>query len=110
MDDQAPYIADVGKVREQLHAGDELYARLIAALEAEGEDRAGALGANLPRQRMIGVRRQAGVVDPRDLRALGEVAGDGERVLAVLGHAQRQSLDAGEDQEGVERRDGRSYV
>src|SRR5262249_30911299 len=43
MDDQRARVADVGEMREQLDVGDQLHARLVAALEAEGEDRAGAL-------------------------------------------------------------------
>ena len=36
--------------------------------------------------------------------------GDGERVLAMALHAQRQGLDAGEDQKGVERRERRAEI
>ncbi len=35
---------------------------------------------------------------------------DGERVVAVALHAQGQRLDPGEDEEGVERRDGRPEI
>ena len=65
VDDQAADVADVGQVREQLDAGDELHARLVAALQAEGEDRAGALGADLLDEGMIRVLGQARVVHPR---------------------------------------------
>src|SRR3546814_912313 len=39
---QLAHVADVGEVRQQLAARHHLHARGIAALEAEGEDRAGA--------------------------------------------------------------------
>src|SRR5215472_11705440 len=46
VDDQAPHVADVGKMREELDAGHQVHARLVAALEAEGKDGARTLGAD----------------------------------------------------------------
>ena len=40
----------------------------------------------------------------------GQPLGDRQRVVAVALHAQRQRLDPGQDQEGVERRDRRAEV
>src|SRR5581483_4150489 len=65
MDDQALGIADVGDMREEIDAVDQLHAGRIAALEAEGEDRAGALGQVFPGELVILVRWQAGVIHPR---------------------------------------------
>ena len=45
---------------------DQLDARLVAALDAEGEDAAGALRAIALRQLVVAVARQAGVGDPAD--------------------------------------------
>ena len=56
MDHQAARVADIGQVREQLHAVDELPAPLVAALNSEGEDRTAALGQVLPRQRAVRAR------------------------------------------------------
>ena len=42
--DQAAGVADIGEVREQLDVFDEPDPGLVAALDAEGEDRAGAFG------------------------------------------------------------------
>src|SRR5215475_11955939 len=39
VDDQATHVADVGQVREELHAGYELYTRLVAAFKAKGKHR-----------------------------------------------------------------------
>ena len=71
---------------------------------------AGALRADRLHERMILVRGQAGVVHPGDLVVLLQVLGNGQRVLAVLGHAQRQRLDAGDDEEGVEGRHGGAQI
>src|SRR6185312_7447457 len=59
VDDQALGIADIGNVGEQIDAVDHLHADLVAALDAEGEDRAGALRQVLPGERIVLVRRQA---------------------------------------------------
>ena len=42
MDDQRAGVADIGEMREQLQRLDQLDAGLVAALQAEGEHRAGA--------------------------------------------------------------------
>src|SRR5262249_57833430 len=44
MNDERTRIADICEMGEQPHVGDELEARVVAALEPEGEDGAGALG------------------------------------------------------------------
>ena len=110
MDDQRARVADIGEMREQLHVRDELHAGVVAALEAEGEHRARALRHVFLGEAVILVARQAGIADPRDLRMLREPFGDRLRVVAMALHAQRQRLDAGEDQERVERRERRAHV
>src|SRR5262249_40140649 len=55
MDDQRAGVADIGEVREQLYVGDKLHAGFVAALEAEGEDRARALRHILAREIVIAV-------------------------------------------------------
>ena len=82
----------------------------IAALDAEGEDAAGALRAIAPRQLMIAIVGQAGVGDPADLIVRGQMLGDRQRVVAMALHAQRQRLDPGQDQERIERRDRRAEI
>ena len=84
VNDQAAHVAHVGQVREKLQRLDEplaVLAHLRAfALQAEGENRAGALGQIFLRQRMIGMARQAGVGDPGDVLVLFEDIGDLLRV------------------------------
>ena len=43
MNDQRAGVADIGEMREQLDVGHELDAGVVAALQPEGEHRAGAL-------------------------------------------------------------------
>ena len=68
MDHQAAGIADIGEMREDLHRLDEFQSSLVAALEAEGKDRASALGQVFLRQRIIAVGFETGIRDPVDLR------------------------------------------
>ncbi len=110
MDDQRARVAEIGEMREELDARHELDARVVAALEAEGQHRAGALGHVLLRQLVISVAGQPGIADPRHLLVAGEILGDRQRVVGVLLHPERQRLDAGQDQERVERRDRRPEV
>lgn len=63
-----------------------------------------------PGQGVLGVVGEAGVFHPGHLRMLLQVAGYGEGVVAVALHAQRQGLQALEDEEGVERRERRAHV
>ena len=75
--------ARVGDVRHdgrELEAIHEARGGGAAALDAEGDDAAGAVGQVLPRQRVEGVAFEAGVVDPGDARVLFEVFRDGEGV------------------------------
>ena len=87
-----------------------LHAGVIAALEAEGEDRAGALGHVFFRELVVAVAGQPRIAHPRHLAMLGEPLRHRQRVVAVPLHAQRQRLDAGKDEEGIERRQRRSHV
>src|SRR6476659_6680358 len=70
MNDERAGIADIGEMREQLHVGDELYAGVVAALEPEGEDRAGALGHVFLREIVVAVAGEARIDHPRHLRLL----------------------------------------
>ena len=88
----------------------EARAGFAAALHAKREQ-AGRLAAQvLAHQRVVGVIRQAGVVDPLDLGMLAQVAGHLDRVLDDAVDPQRQRLDALQDLERVERRDRRAGV
>ena len=67
-------------------------------------------GTYFLREVVVAVAGQARIAHPRDLRMADEPLGHRLRVVAVALHAQRQRLDAGEDQEGVERRQRRPDV
>src|SRR5437868_6440478 len=86
-------------VRQLLHAS------IIAALEPEGENRACALGDVFARQIMIAVALEPRIAHPCDLRVFDKPVSDDERIVAVALHAQRQRLNAGQDEKGVERRE-----
>ena len=60
MNDQRAGVADIGEMREQFHVGNELDAGVIAALETEGEDRAGAIRAVFLGEVVVAVARQSG--------------------------------------------------
>ena len=108
--DQAARVADVGEMREQLARLDHANARLVAAIDAEGEDRAGALGQVLLGQCVVRVGRQPGVRHPGDLGVRGEPFGDRLGVGAMALHAERQGLDALQQKIGVHRRQCRPEV
>ena len=111
MDDQAARVADIGEMAEQLDVADERDAGIVAALQPEGEHRAGALRAIALGERMEFVAGQPRIIHPGDL-VVGRDSqvGDRERIVAMALHAQRQRLDAGQDEEGVERRDRRAEI
>ena len=96
-------VAHVGQVRAELERLDEALPRLAPALDAEGHDRARPAAAGSAR--VVGVRRVGlvGVGDPRHPRVLAQEGGDGARVGDVAVHAQRERLEALQEQERVER-------
>src|SRR5882757_2187609 len=102
MDDQALGVADIGHVREEVDAVDDLDAGFVTALDAEGEDRTRALGQVLSGERIVLVRFQAGIVHPRHGGMLLEKFGHFLRVAAMTLHAQPQRLDAQHGDPGVE--------
>src|SRR5206468_11614790 len=99
-----------GQMREQLQRLDETLASLHSAFDAEGQDRATSFGQILFRQRAIGARFETGVVDPGDVLVALEELCNCQSVLGVSLHAQRQRLQALEEQERIERADGRPEV
>ena len=111
MDGERARIADIGDVIEELQRVDELAPRLLAALELEADE------AALP---ALEIFLRALFCDARSdakdgsrcvtSRPLGEPARDGGRVGAMALDAQRQSLDALQGEEGVERRHRRAEV
>ena len=64
MDDQGLGVPDVGEVAHELRRFDERLARVPPPADAEGEDRARALGQVLLRQGVVGARFEARIIDP----------------------------------------------
>ena len=100
MDHQRAAIAHVGQVAEELERLDEGLALAAAALQVEAEHRAAAARQQPLRQRMVGVAGQLGVGDAGHHRVRGEKLDDAPGVVHMPSHAQRQRLDALQDQPG----------
>ena len=89
--------ARVGDVRDdgrQFQAVHEAGGGGAAALDAEGDHAAGAVGQVLLREGMGGVAGEAGIVDPGDAGVPLQVLRDGEGVAAMARHAQMQGFEA----------------
>mmetsp|Transcript_127099 Transcript_127099/g.321138 ORF Transcript_127099/g.321138 Transcript_127099/m.321138 type:complete len:452 (-) Transcript_127099:2-1357(-) len=107
--DERPAVAQICNQRDHLDAVHKLLARLVAALEAESEQRARALRAVLLVQ--IKVRAaEPRVAHPTDFLVLLEELGNCQGVVAMLLHAQREGLHAHRDQKGVERANAHAHV
>src|SRR5665811_1354035 len=59
---------------------------------------------------MIAVTGQSRIAHPGHLRLLRQPFGNGERIVGMALHTQRQRLDAGDDEECVERRQRRAKI
>ena len=110
VDDEALDVRDVGQQGEDLQVVDEAVRLGLAARDLKGEDGAAAVREVLLIQRVVRVARQRRMVDARDLRVRRQPRDDLLRVLRVAVEAQRECLDALQQQEGVERGDGRAGV
>ena len=110
VDDEALDVRDVGQQGEDLQVVDEAVRLGLAARDLKGEDGAAAVREVLLIQRVVRVARQRRMVDARDLRVRRQPRDDLLRVLRVAVEAQRERLDALQQQEGVERGDGRAGV
>ncbi|MNL59096.1 hypothetical protein D3C87_1827940 [compost metagenome] len=76
---------------------------LASALHAKREQARHLAAQVLLRQGVVGVVRQAGVVDPFHLRVFAQEVRDLHRVFNNAVHAQRQRFDALQNLERVER-------
>jgi hypothetical protein len=104
VNDQGPDISNVGKVRGELNAVNELDARGPSSLDAESEHTAKAVLEILLGVLVIRVRLKSRVGDIRNLRALGKPLGEGHSVGSVL-ESERKKKKKKEEEEG--RRRGR---
>src|SRR4051812_15886189 len=85
-------------IEEQLDGGEEPACRFA---RAEIETEHGSESALLfKREFMLGMGLEAGIGEPLDLWLRGQELGDGPAVLLVLLHAQGQSANTAQNQEG----------
>src|SRR5258706_4074547 len=110
MEYQAARVADIGQMRPEVHPLHGSDARLEPTLEPDREPGAGPAWPVPRRQVMPRTGRQAGVGHPGNGLVAVEELGNGLCVGNVAIHPQRQRLDAGQDEEGVGWREGRSEV
>ena len=109
MYDKRLRVSDVGENREDLAVERvrETSGLIGAALDAEDDHSASAVRKILLREFRL---REGRILDPGDLRVLLEVLCDRERVFAVARDAERQRLDALEEDPRRVRRERRALV
>ena len=103
MQHQGAHVADVGHVDEHLDALDETTRCRQPSAQREGEYRPVSALEVVFGLGVVGVGRQAGVVDALDLVLRLQPAGDLEGIARLSLDAETQGLDALADQEGVQR-------
>ena len=103
-------ITNVDQAQDHLQRIDEPCTGFLATLDTETQDARGLAPGDLLGDHVIRAVGQTRVADPLDLRVILEVPGHGHGVLDVALHADGQCLDALQDEEGVERADGRAGV
>src|SRR5215204_799520 len=109
--DQALRVAHVGKEAVQLEPVYKALASLEATFDAEAEDRTvEPIPVVLRRQVVRRMVREAGEVYPGHLWMTLQELGDGLRVRRVALHPEWQRLEALQEQEAVERAQGRTVV
>src|SRR4029079_4196999 len=97
-------------MREKLDVGDEFHASVVSTLQPESEDRSRALRRIFFCELVILVAGQPRIAEPGDLRSPRQPFCYGERSVAMPLPARSHSLDAGDPQEGVERRQRRTEI
>ena len=102
---QRARVADIDEPLDEAKRVVERLGRVEAALDAEGDEGRRAAAEIFLRQRVIGAVGEAGVVDPGDARVGAQEFGDAAAVLDMALHAQRDGLDALQQQKGAHRRD-----
>src|SRR5271169_6479515 len=101
MQNQTAGVADIGEMREQAHALDQLDPGFVAALDAESEDRAGTFWQVFAGEVVKRALLQPSVGNPIDARMIDDDLGDPEGIPDLAVHAQMQGLDAGQRQKRV---------
>ena len=101
-------VTEVDQPFEQLERVVEPLAGLKAAGDAERHQRAGAAAEIFLRQRIVGIVGKARVIDPGDARIGAQKLGGAARILDMALDAQRDQLDALQQEERRQRRDHRA--
>ena len=103
-------VGHVGQKREDFERVDESLCLGDATLDLEGEYRPGSVGEILIVERVVGMVGERGMVHLGHLGVRGQIPDYLLGVLDMALHAQRQGLEALQQQEGVEGADGRAGV
>lgn len=103
MDGERSSIADIGDMIEHFQAIDEFAAGLFAFLELEAQQRSIAALQIGVRAAFVLPGHQTGENNLADFGMLGEIVRNGNRVTAMLSHAQGHRLKALDKHEGIER-------
>jgi len=96
-------VAEIDEAFEELEGVVEFFGSFKSALDAEGENRAGATVEIFLGELVVRGIGGAGVIDPGDASVVGEEFGDAAAIFHVTFDAERDGLDALQEQEGAER-------
>src|SRR5208283_2156164 len=110
VDRQAPDVADIREMAEQLEALDETTPGLGAALDAEGEDGSATVREVFQLPGVPWTRFESGEAHPLDLITSLEPLGDSQGIGHMALHPVAERLEALQEQEGVQWRDRGAYV
>ena len=110
MNHERLHIGDVRQQREDLQMIDEGLRLFLAAFDVEGEDRTGAVREITFVEFVIWMVRERRMVDFGNLRILLQIIHHLQRICHVTFDAQRQRFQSLQEQEGVERTDGRAGI
>ncbi len=102
VDDQRLHVRHVGQQGKNLQIVDKLVGRSLPALDFKGKDRRAAVGEILLIQDMVGMLRQAGVVDLLHLGMVDQILHHFFGVFSVAFYPKGQGLHSLEKQKGIE--------
>ena len=88
MNDEALDVCDVCQQGEDFQVVDEAPCSVLVSFDFKGKDGSGSVREEFLVERVVGVRRQRGVVDASHLRMLRQEVHDAEGVLHVAFHTE----------------------
>ena len=110
MNDQTLHVGNIGQQGEDLQAVDEAERRLFSAGNLKCEDAGAAVREVLLIQRMVRMLPERGMIHAQYLRMAGEILHDFLCVLRMALQAQRQGLHPLQQEECIERGNGRTCI